>query len=360
MRFTVEKSPFVRALSRAVAVADKKSTMPILESVKLECAGGQLLVSATDLTTAIAATVEAKGEGEACVNAKALLDRVKLMADGEIAINVDDRSAIITGQGARMFAISALGGDEFPAMPDDDEVIMTEVPAEQLRQALGATSYAISDDETRMHLSSALLEFSDTGLKVAATDGHRLALAEQEIPGLAEGRMLAPKKGVIELKKLLSEGAESIELGSDGTWVHARVPGGVLFSIRLVDAQFPPYQQVIPQSNHTVVDVPSVELMSALRAVSVSSAKNTHGVRLTFASGMVKIAGESPESGEATDEVPCNYAGKSLTIGVNANYLVDAIAPVFADAVTMKLGGELDPIVIESRGYLAVVMPMRM
>jgi DNA polymerase-3 subunit beta len=141
---------------------------------------------------------------------------------------------------------------------------------------------------------------------------------------------------------------------------------GMQFSVKLVDATFPPYQQVIPASVATKVRVPRLALIDAVKAIQIAASDRTGGIKLTLVKGALRITSESPESGNAFDEVPVDYAGAEITIGFNAKYLLDVLSILIDDEVELGFGGELDPMMItppsndDTANYTAVVMPLRL
>src|SRR5271166_5539125 len=188
----------------------------------------------------------------------------------------------------------------------------------------------------------------------------------------ASATMLIPLKAVLELRRLCDDLAGETKEGKDGPKPVLQITqsgssayfqgGGMAFAVRLVDAQFPPYGQVIPQQSEKIVRVPRATLADALRAVSVAASERTGGVKLALTKGTLRITTESPESGEGFDEVPIEYAGPDMTIGFNAKYFLDVLAALDEDDVELGFGGELDPAVVKPVGprqFLAVVMPMR-
>jgi DNA polymerase-3 subunit beta len=246
---------------------------------------------------------------------------------------------------------------------------------EVLQDLIARTYLSISSDETRAHLNSALFEWDGEVVRMVTTDGHRLSKMEASVAGRqASAVMLIPLKAILELRRLCDD-----ILGSDTSTMTDGVAkdvldisqsganafftgGGMTFAVRLVDAQFPPYMQVIPQHNDKVLRVPRVVFADALKAVSVAANERTGGVRLNLRQGQVSIATESPDSGEGFDEVPVDYTGPAMTVGFNAKYFLDVLGALKDDEIEIGLGGELDPAVIRPVGrtdFLAVVMPMR-
>jgi DNA polymerase III subunit beta len=223
-----------------------------------------------------------------------------------------------------------------------------------------------------MHLNSALFEWEGTKIRMVTTDGHRLSKLEVESDGTeASASMLVPLKGVLELRRLCDEalgeasGDDAPELALTQSGPNAFFDlAGFHFSVKLVDAQFPPYQQVIPENTDHKMRLPRDAVQDALRAVSLAANDRTGGVKISLSKNAVRFTSESPESGEGFDEVAVDYEGPDVTIGFNARYFIDVLNAIDAEEVVVEVSGELDPALIrpgtESSGeYIAVIMPMR-
>lgn len=377
MHVVVSKKDLLRVLARCQGVADKKSTMPVLGNVLLESTADGLRLSATDLVLAVSGVVEAelKKPGTVAVGAKDLFERVRMMPDGQLVLEVDDNATMIirATTSARRYTIHGVPGEEFPALPHADGGEWIELDALVMSRLIATTHFSISTDETRLHLSSALFELEDNRLRMVTTDGHRLSKMETRAPEISgEASMLIPLKGILELRRLCdeavsegaNEGSPRIKLLKSGPNVHCEL-AGFRFSVKLVDAQFPPYQQVIPSQSETAVRAPRQALADALKAVSIAASDRTGGVKITLTAGALRVESESPEAGEGFDEIAVDYDGAGMTMGLNARYLLDVLAAITDDEVVLGLSGELDPAVIRpggeasDRNYLAVVMPMR-
>lgn len=365
-------------LSRCQGVADKKSTMPVLGNVLLKADSSGLQLAATDLVLAVSGQLDAECEkpGSIAVGAKDLFERVRMMPEGQIALEADDNSAMVIRalDSRRRYTIFGVPGDEFPSLPqpeDSDDWI--DLEASQMSRLIAGTHFSISTDETRLHLSSALFELEDNRLRMVTTDGHRLSKMEIRAPEVSgSGSMLIPLKGILELRRLCDEAMSDkseddtprIRLLKSGPNVYCEL-AGFRFSVKLVDAQFPPYQQVIPSQSESAVRAPRLALSEALKAVSLAASDRTGGVKITLGAGALRVESESPEAGEGFDEVAVDYDGEGLTMGLNAKYFLDVLAAISDDEVILGMSGELDPAVVRpggeasDRDYLAVVMPMR-
>jgi DNA polymerase-3 subunit beta len=382
MEITVAKKDLLKLVTRMQGVAERKSTMPVLSNVLLAVDGPNAIrLAATDLYLAIAGKMSAevnKG-GSIAVPAKDLFERVKMMPDGPIHIATHDNSTttLKAAGSARRYTLRGMPGDDFPALPAPAEGAPTlALEVEVLQQLIAKTHFSISTDETRAHLNSALFEWDGDIVRMVTTDGHRLSKMEVKVAGRqASATMLIPLKAIQELRRLCDEamsdasakdaskegGKPQLQITQSGSSAFFQ-SGGMTFSVKLVDAQFPPYAQVIPQTSDKKVKVPRAAFADALRAVSIAASERTGGVKVTISKGTMRITSESPESGDGFDEVPVDYAGPDITIGFNARYFLDVLGALEEEEVVLGLSGELDPAVLRpqsDRQFLAVVMPMR-
>jgi DNA polymerase-3 subunit beta len=381
MHVVVSKKDLLRTLERCQGVADKKSTMPVLGNVLLEASGSELRLAATDLYLAVSGKVAAEIErpGSVAVGARDLLERVKFMPEG-------GQISIVVGEGAvtsirsvgspRRYTLHGIPGEEFPSLPEPDPTVRAlGLGVDTLAGLIAATHFSISPDETRLHLNSALFEWDGDRVRMVTTDGHRLSKCEARVKSKETGSsMLIPLKGIQELRRLCHEArgelgrteegeAPTLEMLQSGPNAFFRL-AGFQFSVKLVDAQFPPYQQVIPASSERQVRAPRLGLFDALRAVSVAASDRTGGVKLSLSAGKLRVESESPDSGQGFDELAVEYDGADLTIGFNARYFLDVLGAMTEDEVVVGLSGELDPAVLKpatesESSYLAVIMPMR-
>ncbi|HEY1959795.1 MAG TPA: DNA polymerase III subunit beta [Polyangiaceae bacterium] len=375
MELAVAKKDLLKLVSRMQGVAERKSTMPVLSNVLLAVDGPNALrVAATDLYLSIAGRVpaEVKKGGSVAVPAKDLLERVRMMPEGSIQIVTQDgASTHIKASGSpRRYTLRGMPGDDFPPLPAPSEGAPTlSLSVDVLAELMQKTYFSVSTDETRAHLNSALFEWDGDVVRMVTTDGHRLSMMEQKVAGKqASSTMLIPLKAILELRRLCdelsAEGKDAkpeISITQSGSSAFF-LAGTTTFSVKLVDAQFPPYAQVIPQATEKKVRIARAPLADALRAVSIAASERTGGVKLALSGNAMRITSESPESGDGSDEVPIEYSGPPITVGFNAKYFLDVLGALEEDEVELGLSGELDPAVVRpvsERKFLAVVMPMR-
>jgi DNA polymerase-3 subunit beta len=376
MELTVARKDLLRLVTRMQGVAERKTPLPILTNVLLVVDGPSTLrLAATDLNLALSARMAAVvlKPGSVAVPAKDLAERVKMMPEGPVHIaTLDNSMTTLKASGsARRFTLRGVQGEDFPQLPTPLEGTPTvALDVDVLQELIAKTHFSISPDETRAHLNSALFEWEGEVVRMVTTDGHRLSKMEVSVPGRqGSDRMLIPLKGIHELRRLcddvLAEGKNDakpqIQITQAGPSAFFQ-GAGISLSVKLVDAQFPPYGQVIPRMNEKQVRIPRGPFAEALRAVSIAASERTGGVKLTFAPGALRITTESPETGEGFDELSVDYDGPTVVIGFNAKYFLDVLGAISEDEIILQLSRELDPAVVRpasERQYLSVIMPMR-
>lgn len=380
MNITVAKKDLLRLVGRSQGVVDKKSTMPVLANVLINVDGPNLVrVAATDLYLAISGAIAAdvKQGGSTAVPARDLFERIKMMPDGPVSVSVASSGAteIKSGTSPRRYRLHGLPGDSFPALPEPAaDAPVLELEVEVLAALINATQFSISTDETRPHLNSALFEWDGDHVRMVTTDGHRLTKMEAVVSGKqASATMLIPLKAIAELRRLCDEAqaepsregvAPMVSIAQSGPNAFFTL-ADTRFCVKLVDAQFPAYQQVIPGAAERTIRAPRGPLIEALRAVSLAASDRTGGVKLTLDGSTMRIMSESPESGDGFDEIPVEYAAEPMVIGFNARYMLDVLGVLDDEEIQILLSGELDPAVIKpaseqpTRSFVGVVMPMR-
>jgi DNA polymerase-3 subunit beta len=376
MELKIAVQELSRALSRSQGIVEKKSTMPILSHVLLEARKpGELVVSATDLDISVSGTyakdVEVAKDGGLAVSARHLFDIVKALPEPTVTLKRQQNNYLEIRSGAAEFRIVGLPAEDFPALPRFDKVPFVQLDPALLLGLVERTAFAVSTDETRYNLNGVYFEPSAGALRLVATDGHRLALAEAPVEGdfkLKKGVIL-PKKGIYELRKLLGEAVEGAEDAPRGELGFAensavfRRPGVVLV-MRLIEGTFPDYRQVIPKGGEKVAVAGRERLLQTLRRVSLLSSEKSNAVKLDLANDNLRVAAQNPDLGEAKEDLPVQYAGEPLKIGFNARYLLDVLAVLDSSDVRLELADDLSPGVLKPEGegqaaFTAVVMPMR-
>ncbi len=374
MELKIGSQDLARALGRSQGIVERKSTMPILSHVLLEARkGNELQISATDLDLSVSSThtCEVAREGAVAVPAKHLYEIVRALPEQTVTLKRASNNYLEVKSGPSEFRIVGLPAEDFPALPRFEKLNFVDVDPKSLLDQIERTFFAASNDETRYNLNGVFFEPQGAVLRLVATDGHRLTVSERPLAGdfaLKKGVIL-PKKGLQELRKLLTEAAESgqekpsSQLGfAENSAVFKRP--GVILVMRLIEGLFPDYQQVIPKPGEKIIKVGRQRFLETLRRVSLLSSDKSHAVKLELSAGTLRVLSQNPDLGDAREDVPVEYAGEPLKIGFNSRYLTDVVAALKADDVQLELADDLSPVVLKGAGeadagYTAVVMPMR-
>ncbi|HTY18266.1 MAG TPA: DNA polymerase III subunit beta [Myxococcota bacterium] len=372
MQVSITRSEFQRGLGRIQSIVEKRNTMPILAHALLTARQkeGRLEIAATDLDVGIRGShpAEVRKAGGITVSARKLFEIVRELPEEQIELAVKENAFLEIRCARSRFSLAGTAAEEFPTLAALSPGTMGRLPAAVLASMIERTMYAASTDETRYNLNGVYFELLDDGakLRMVATDGHRLALADRpvgvEASGLASGVIL-PRKALAELKRLVDEeDADEIELGFEGNSALAR-KGEVTLVMRLVEGEFPNYRQVVPKSSRHRVVLASDALAQAVRRVSLLSVERSKAIRVELGAGRLRVSTTNPDLGEATEELDLDYQGDGLQIGFNARYLLDCLAAFHSKEVELALEDELSPVVLrpaEDTECIAVVMPMRL
>jgi DNA polymerase-3 subunit beta len=368
----IKKTDFLNLLKWSQGIVEKRGTMPILSNILLETGekpSNSLRVSATDLEIALVAegTAEVKSAGRVAVNARNLYEIVKEAPEEMIHLSKKGDLGIEVASGKSRFRVVGMNPAEFPTLPQVSSKDEIPIEADEFEEMIAKTFYAASTDETRYTLNGLYLvrtpNGDKAGLRVVATDGHRLAYAEREIGGkwnLPKGIIL-PRKGVAEVKNLIGSGEGNLSVAIDERAIVFR-RGKISLTVRLIEGDFPNYEQVIPKKSEKIVSVDRSLLMGAMRRASIMTSDQARGVRLNFGTGLVEVSASHPDLGEASEEIPIDYKGATFQVGFNPRYFLDVLSVLEDEKLVLELKDEISPCVIRSefdRGFLALVMPMR-
>lgn len=367
MEFKVSREELKNALAWTQNVVERKTTKPILSNALIEAGDQALKISGTDLEVGVQVEVAIQGKkpGRLAIPAKNLYDIVREIRSEDISFKQKDGQWLEILSGRSKFKVAGLPPEEFPTMPEQPSKPGLSLDAPSLRSMIEKTLFAVSTDETKYNLNGVYLEkVGDKKLRMVATDGHRLSYDEREMTqGLAlEKSVLLPRKGVLELQKLIAEEEGLLPIYLEGRNVMVK-KGAITLFIRLIEGNFPDYNQVIPKKNDKRIQVSKEHFVGALRRVSLLSQDHNRGVKFTLTSGHLELLCSNPELGEAREEVECDYKGKHLEIGFNYRYFLDVLSVLEDDKVTLELKDEVSPCLIHSevdKGFVSLIMPMRL
>ena len=366
MRLTISREKLQEALVAVSAAVPAKTTLPVLGNLLLETTDRALRVSGTDLDISVAMEVVADIEtmGGITVPARKLSEIVRELPPAPVKLVASGEQRISVECGKARFKLLGLPRDEFPAFPAVDFNSSWRIRSGDLQGLISHTAFAVSTEESRPILNGVLWEIRTGQLRMVATNGHRLAKMEVPFEGNQEGTFIIPPKALEQVRRLFP-GDEELEVGWAENHIAFRSPFTSVYS-RLIEGPYPPYDQVIPKDNDRVAVVDRAELTSALKRMAVVASDQTHRVKLTFNSALLKFSVQTPDLGEGQDEIAVRYSGDPLDVGFNGLYLLEVLRYMPTDEVKLTFKHSERAATIEPENwdsparYTCLVMPLRL
>ena len=364
MEVRVKRSQLLGELVPMQGIVERRTTIPVLSHILLRAEDDRLNFASTDLDVSLTSWTEAevKSSGAIAVQARKFLEIIRALADEDVRLRLEDEKRLRIDAGHSRFKINGLAAEDFPTLPEVAADGELTIPFGLLKRAIGRVIFAVSTEESRFQLNGALLRLKDGGLELVATDGHRLALIENDLEGAssAEG-VLVPRKALQELQRLESEG--DLLFRKSDHHLSFRLGSRELIC-RILEGTFPDYERVISKENDRQVSFDKKSLAQAVQRVALLTGDRARAVRLALDSGNLVITAANPDLGEAMEEFPCDYEGEELKIGMNPDYLVQFLSALDTEKVRLDLKDENTqcigyPVEGEDKRYLCVIMPMR-
>lgn len=368
MNLTIAKEQLISGLQAVQNIVGSRTTLPILSNVLLRTEGERLELTATDLDVTVSCSVEAKIKkgGASTVPVKKLFGIVRELNGVEIDLEVDEKNTCSIRAASSYYRINGLSADEFPPLPKFKEDKKVSLLQETVSGMLKKTAFAISTDESRYVLNGIFFSLKDHKLTMVATDGRRLALADEEVDvgEKSQGEFIVPAKAVNELTRLLqAKGDVEIKYAENQAAFTLKDEKGssILIITKLIEGNYPNYRQVIPAETKERIPLAREEFLHALRRAEIMTTDKANSVKMTFTKNNLAITANSPEIGEARESIAVNYKGKDVAIAFNPRYLIEPLSALPQDEVFFELTDELSPGVLKINGpFLYVVMPMRL
>ncbi len=371
MKISIERGTLLKAVGQAQSVVERRNTIPILANVLIEAEGDTVSFRATDLDIEVVDTAAAQVEraGATTVSAVMLHEIVRKLPDGALVQLSDDGASgrLEVTAGRSHFTLATLPKEDFPVMASSEYQSNFSAAAPVLRRLFDKSKFAISTEETRYYLNGVYMHVADSDgsrvLRCVATDGHRLARIDAELPEGAEGMpgVIVPRKTVGELRKLLDDDDMQIAVSVSETKVRFATPGITLTS-KVIDGTFPDYSRVIPTGNTRQLEVDAQEFAQAVDRVATVSSERSRAVKLQLDEDRLILSVNAPDSGAAEEELAVAYGDEKLEIGFNAKYLLEIASQVDRENAVFLFNSAGDPTLMrEGNDHSAVyvVMPMR-
>lgn len=367
MQFSIQREALLKPLQLVAGVVERKQTMPVLANVLCVISNQTLSLTGTDTEVELIgqlALEEPAEDGDITIPARKLMDICKsLPAEAMINIRLDEQKILITS-GRSRFTLTTLPASDFPIVEEAEGSFAFSLPQGRLRYIIERTSFAMAQQDVRYYLNGLLLEASTGRLRAVSTDGHRLAMCDTEanIDDNSGHQVIVPRKGVLELARLLTDDDADVNISLGKNYIRATT-ADFTFTSKLVDGKFPDYERVLPRGGDKEVLAERQYLRDCLSRASILSNEKYRGIRLQFENDLLKVQANNPEQEAAEEEITVLYNGESLDIGFNVSYLIDVLGVMTAEQVRITLADSNSSALLQesdSDNSAYVVMPMRL
>ena len=366
MKFIINREQILIPLQQIVSVIEKRQTMPILSNVLMILSENKLVLIGTDLEIQLIARIAIENDitTEITVPARKFLDICRLLPSGaEIKIEqADDKIKVLSGRSR--FSLSTLPASDYPEFSETEMENQFFINAGKFKKALEKTVFCMANQDVRYYLNGLMLNISNSKIKLVASDGHRLSVFEDELATATgyEARIIIPRKGVMELIRMLDDPDIELEIKFSNNNIKI-VIRDLIFSAKLVDARYPDFNRVFQQDFHNHIHIQRQLLKDALTRVAILSNEKFKGISFDISSDSLKISTHNPEHEEAEEELMIEYQGQPLTISFNSQYVLDAVSNLDSEMAVVTIASNLSSCIIEepeTQSYKFIVMPMRL
>lgn len=364
MKFTCEKNAFAREISFAQEIIASKNALSIMSNVLLEASEGSLSLKATDIKVSFETLipVDTYQPGSITVFCDKLSGILASIPEGDIEVEQDDSKIIIKPTFKKVrFQLKTISSEKFPELPEAPEGSFFSVSSKDLKEMIAQVIFAVSDDETRYFMNGVYIEKSETGLVMVSTDGRRLAFVKKDFDAVIpdfKGVIVPPKVLTLLAKRAPDEGLVEIAITEKNIFLRF---GSYRISSVLIEGQFPNYQKVIPEKQRMKISVGRLELLDALKRVSIFVEQKSRRTFFTLSNGILVLASEESELGTAREEIPCDYEGPDTTMALNYKYVEDPLKVMSTAQINLEFTEPNRAITIspnEEAGFFHIVMPM--
>ena len=374
MELTISRDYIIESLGHVQSVVERRNTIPILANVRLDANDDDKLhLTATDMDLAIIESQKANvsQNGATTVSAHMLYDIIRKFAAGsEVKLSiVNNNDKLQVESGRSRFELTCLPVEDFPVMSEGELPHKFEISASSLKRLIDKTGFAISTEETRYYLNGIYLHAAQDNdsnvLRAVATDGHRLAQVDTELPAGAQQipGVIIPRKTVNEVRKLIDGNSDTllVMIALSDTKIRFAFEGAILTS-KLIDGSFPDYERVIPLSNDKIMQVVKIDFTNAVDRVSTIATEKSRAIKITLESSTIKLSANNVDTGAAAEELDAQYKNEKIEIGFNSRYVLDMAKQIKGDTIEFQLSDSASPTLVrdpEDEKTVYVIMPMR-
>jgi DNA polymerase-3 subunit beta len=362
----------LNALQAVAGIVERRHTLPILANVMIRKTGAEIEFTTSDLEIQVRTRASLGGEDGSfatTVGTRKLIDILRSLPSDQVVSLSSAQNRLTLQGGKSRFTLQTLPADDFPLVNESvDFGPAFSVPQATLKGLIGQVHFAMAVHDIRYYLNGILFVAEGKTLTLVATDGHRLALAQAQLDHeMPKQEVILPRKTVLELMRLLrdtkAEGEEQAPIEMRFAPNQAKFSfSGLEFVTKLVEGKFPDYNRVIPKNHKNKITLGRTTLLASLQRAAILTSDKFKGVRLNVEAGLMKIASSNAEQEEASEEIEIDYTGDAIEIGFNVNYLMDALANMTQDMVTLELQDSNSSALLtipQQGGFKYVVMPMR-
>lgn len=374
MQFNIKRSLLLEGIQKTLGIVERKTTTPILNNILIKTEGDRIKIAATDREIGLVSYYDAEiiYDGVITLSARKTFEMIREIQGEFISFKKGENNWVNITCGKIVYNIPGISADDFPEADvlGDEEITFFKVKSNMIGEMIEKTSFAMSKEEMRSHLNGAFLETEkkDKGywMRMVATDGHRLSLVnfheeDGEFVDMSGG-IIIPRKGISEVKKLVDNGSEHIEVGvKKGKCVFKK--DDTILRISLVDSEYPEYKKVMPTDKGITVQLDREQFLHSLKRMSVISSEKYNGVKIKIMDDTMLFNSTNPDVGEANEEIDISYKGENIEMVYNVSYLIDAVQVISGDSILFDIRPGLRPGVISEAGndrYICIVMPLKM
>ncbi|MDG1729758.1 MAG: DNA polymerase III subunit beta [Algibacter sp.] len=368
MKFIVSSTYLLKQLQVLGGVINSSNTLPILDNFLFELDHTQLTVSASDLETTMASTldVESDSKGSVAIPARLLLDTLKTFPEQPLTFVVEENNTVEISSNHGKYALAYSNGNEFPKAVALEDPSKTVITGDVLATAISKTIFATGNDDLRPVMSGVFFQFSTEGLTFVATDAHKLVkYTREDVKANQVAEFIMPKKPLNLLKGILAASEDDVTIEYNDSNAKFTFENSELIC-RLIDGKYPNYEAVIPKENPNKLVIDRNQFLNSVRRVSIFSNKTTHQIRLKIAGAELNISAEDIDySNKAEERLTCDYQGDDMQIGFNSRFLTEMLNNLSADNVQLEMSmpnraGILTPVdgLDEGEHITMLVMPV--
>ncbi|CAM3022710.1 DNA polymerase III subunit beta [Vibrio neptunius] len=366
MKFSIERNHLLKPLQQVSGALGGRPTLPILGNLLLKVEDNMLSMTATDLEVELISRVALEGDFEAgsvTVPSRKFLDICRGLPDDSVITFVLEGDRVQVRSGRSRFSLSTLPANDFPNIEDWQSEVEVSLTQGELRGLIEKTQFSMANQDVRYYLNGMLFEIDGTILRSVATDGHRMAVSQVQLGAdFAQQQIIVPRKGVLELVKLLDAPEQPVTLQIGSSNVRAEV-NNFVFTSKLVDGRFPDYRRVMPQTTTKTLEAECDELRQAFSRAAILSNEKFRGVRVNLADTEMRITANNPEQEEAEEMLDVSFEGEPIEIGFNVSYVLDVLNTLRCEKVRVSMSDANASAMIENvddDGAMYVVMPIRL